>query len=91
MALSTAQFELDLTIPTKIVSPSVMPQFVTLHNMTKSSNEYIYYGGPNVSTTNAPHIDPGDTIKLQLLPLEELYAVSDPADLMVGVMTQKQG
>jgi hypothetical protein len=90
MALETAQFELDDVTPTKIVSPSVNPQFVTLHNLTKSSNEFIYYGGANVSTTNAPHIDPGETIKLQLLPLEELYAVSDPADLMVGVMTQKQ-
>jgi hypothetical protein len=90
MTLATAQFELDNLTPTKIVSASVNPQFVTLHNLTKSSNEYIYYGGANVSTTNSPHIDPGDTLKLQLLPLEELYAVSDPADLVVGVMTQKQ-
>jgi hypothetical protein len=90
MTLATAQFELDLTAPTKIVTASVNPQFVTLHNLTKSSNSYIYFGGANVSTTNAPHIDPGETIKLQLLPLEELYAVSDPADLIVGVMTQKQ-
>jgi hypothetical protein len=90
MTLATAQFELDNLTPTKIVSASVNPQFVTLHNLTKSSNEYIYYGGSNVSTTNSPHIDPGDTLKLQLLPLEELYAVSDPADLVVGVMTQKQ-
>jgi hypothetical protein len=90
MTLATAQFELDNLTPTKIVSASVNPQFVTLHNLTKSSNEYIYYGGANVSTTNSPHIDPGETLKLQLLPLEELYAVSDPADLSVGVMTQKQ-
>jgi len=90
MTLATAQFELDNLTATKIVSASVNPQFVTLHNLTKSSNEYIYYGGANVSTTNSPHIDPGDTLKLQLLPLEELYAVSDPADLVVGVMTQKQ-
>jgi hypothetical protein len=90
MTLATAQFELDNLTPTKIVSASVNPQFVTLHNLTKSSNNYIYYGGANVSTTNSPHIDPGETLKLQLLPLEELYAVSDPADLSVGVMTQKQ-
>jgi hypothetical protein len=91
MSITTAQIELDLTTPTVIVAPSVMPQFVTLHNMTKSSNEYIYYGGANVSTTNAPHIDPGDTIHFQLLPLETLYAVSDPTDLVVGVMAQRQG
>jgi hypothetical protein len=90
MTLATAQFTLSSTTPTKIVEPSVMPQFVTLHNLTKSSNSYIYYGGANVSTTNAPHIDPGETIKFQLLPSEELYAVSDPNGLKVGVMTQKQ-
>jgi hypothetical protein len=90
MTLATAQFELDNVTPTKIVTASVNPQFVTLHNLTKSSNEFVYFGGANVSTTNAPHIDPGETIKLQLLPLEELYAVSDPTDLVVGVMTQKQ-
>jgi hypothetical protein len=90
MTLATAQFELDNLTPTKIVSASVNSQFVTLHNLTKSSNSYVYYGGANVSTTNSPHIDPGETLKLQLLPLEELYAVSDPADLSVGVMTQKQ-
>jgi hypothetical protein len=90
MALATAQFTLSATTPTKIVEPSVMPQFVTLHNLTKSSNSYIYYGGANVSTTNSPHIDPGETIKFQLLPSEELYAVSDPNGLKVGVMTQKQ-
>jgi hypothetical protein len=90
MALATAQFTLSSTTPTKIVEPSVMPQFVSLHNMTKSSNSFVFYGASNVSTTNSPHIDPGETIKFQLLPSEELYAVSDPNGLVVGVMTQKQ-
>jgi hypothetical protein len=90
MSLATAQFTLSATTPTQIVTPSVMPQFVTLHNMTKSSNSYVYYGASNVSTTNSPHIDPGETIKFQLLPLEELYAVSDPTGLVVGVIMQKQ-
>jgi hypothetical protein len=90
MSLATAQFTLSATTPTQIVTPSVMPQFVTLHNLTKSSNSYVYYGASNVSTTNSPHIDPGETIKFQLLPSEELYAVSDPNGLKVGVMTQKQ-
>jgi hypothetical protein len=90
MSLATAQFTLSATTPTQIVTPSVMPQFVTLHNMTKSSNSYVYYGASNVSSTNSPHIDPGETIKFQLLPLEELYAVSDPNGLVVGVIMQKQ-
>jgi hypothetical protein len=63
-----------------------MPHDVILHNMTKSSNHYIFYGDANVSTTNAPHIDPGETIQFRLGPEDRLYAVSDPAGLVVGVM-----
>jgi hypothetical protein len=74
------------TAATEIVGHDNMPHDVILHNMTKSSNEYIFFGGPNVSTTNAPHIDPGETIQFTLGPDDRLFAVSDPAGLVVGVM-----
>lgn len=91
MTITNNQYTLDATVPTQIVSPSVMPQLVVVHNITKSSNHYIYYGGPNVAVNNAPHIDPGETLQLRLLPLEILFAVSDPDGLTIGVMVQKQG
>jgi hypothetical protein len=74
------------TAATEIVGHDNMPHDVILHNMTKSSNQYIYYGGSAVSTTNAPHIDPGETIQFTLGPEDRLFAVSDPAGLVVGVM-----
>ncbi len=74
------------TAATEIAGSDNMPHDVILHNMTKSSNEYIFYGGPDVSTTNAPHIDPGETIQFTLRPGDRLFAVSDPAGLVVGVM-----
>jgi len=74
------------TAATEIVGYDNMPHDVILHNMTKSSNEYIFYGDENVSTTNAPHIDPGETIRFTLGPDDRLFAVSDPAGLVVGVM-----
>jgi hypothetical protein len=74
------------TAATEIVGHDNMPHDVILHNMTKSSNEYIYFGGSAVSTTNAPHIDPGETIQFTLGPEDRLFAVSDPAGLVVGVM-----
>lgn len=89
MTISHTQLTLG-TAAQVIVGPSVEPQFVTLHNMTKSSNQYIFYGNETVSTTNAAHIDPGETLQLRLLPLETLYAVSDPAGLVVGVFIQRQ-
>jgi hypothetical protein len=74
------------TAATEIVGHDNMPHEVILHNMTKSSNQYIFYGGSAVSTTNAPHIDPGETIQFTLGPEDRLFAVSDPAGLVVGVM-----
>ena len=85
MPLINAQITLG-TAATEIVGHHNMPHPVILHNMTKSSNQYIYYGGPNVSTTNAPHIDPGETVRFTVRPGDRLYAVSDPAGLKVGVL-----
>ena len=85
MAIVTRQTALG-TAATEIVGHDNMPHDVILHNMTKSSNNYIFFGGPNVTTTNSPHIDPGETIQFTLGPEDRLYAVSDPAGLVVGVM-----
>jgi hypothetical protein len=74
------------TAAIEIVGHDNMPHDIILHNMTQSSNSYIFYGGSAVSTTNAPHIDPGETIQFTLGPEDRLFAVSDPAGLVVGVM-----
>lgn len=74
------------TAAVEIVGHDNMPHDVILHNMTKSSNEYIFYGGPDITTNNAPHIDPGETIQFTLRPGDRLYALSDPTGLVVGVL-----
>jgi hypothetical protein len=74
------------TAATEIVGHDNMPHHVILHNMIKSNNNYIFYGGSAVSATNAPHIDPGETIQFDLGPGDRLFAVSDPAGLVVGVL-----
>lgn len=74
------------TAALEIVGHDNMPHDVILHNMTKSSNEYIFYGGPDITTTNAPHIDPGETIQFTLRPGDRLYALSNPSGLVVGVL-----
>ena len=86
MPIITRQATLSNVTPTEIVGHDNMPHDVTLHNMTKSSNEYIFYGGSDVSLTNSPHIDPGETIQFTLRPGDRLYAMSDPNGLVVGVM-----
>jgi len=86
MPVKSSVFTLSDTTPTQIVGPDNMIQQVTLHNMTKSSNEYIFIGPETVTTTNAIHIDPGETMQLQLRPNDDLWAVSDPDGLVVGVL-----
>lgn len=88
--MTQALYTLSNTSATEIVSPSVEPQFVTLHNMTKSSNEYVHYGNASVNLLNSPHLDPGETLALTLLSGESLHAMSDPDGLDVGVLVQKQ-
>lgn len=73
------------TAPTLIVQNDNMPQEVHLHNMTKSSNEYIYIGGANVGTANSIHLDPGESKSMTIRPGDQIYAISDPSGLDVGV------
>ena len=86
MPIVSAVFTLSNGTATKIVEPATMPHHVTLHNMTKSSNQYVHIGGPGVTDANSIHIDPGETLNLTLGPGDELYAVSDPDGLVVGVL-----
>lgn len=79
------------TVATLIVPNDNMPQEVHLHNMTKSSNEYIYVGNASVSTANAIHIDPGEDLSMTLRPGDSLYAISDPSGLDVGVLRITKG
>jgi hypothetical protein len=84
------QFVLSNTTPTKIVAGSTSQQEVHLHNMTKSSNEFIHVGPSNVTTTNSIHIDPAQSMSIVLAPGDDLWAVSNPNGLTVGVLAIKR-
>lgn len=79
------------TVPSLVVPNDNMAQEVHLHNMTKSSNEYIFLGGPSVSTANSLHIDPGESITMTLRPGDKLYALSDPSGLELGILRITKG
>jgi hypothetical protein len=69
-----------------VVSPRTMPQEVHLHNATKSSNHYIHLGGPGITVNNSIHIDPGESLTINLGPGDDLYALSDPSGLKLGIL-----
>jgi len=69
-----------------VVPPRTMGQEVHLHNMTKSSNEYIHVGGKSVTVNNSVHMDPGESMVITLGPGDDLYALSDPSGLELGIL-----
>jgi len=87
MPIRNALYTLSNTTPTQIVGADNMPHDVILHNMTKSSNEYIFIAGSSATAGTASiHMDPGQTLYMTLQPDDELWAVSDPNGLEVGVL-----
>lgn len=78
------------TAAVEIVPAWSGPQYVMLHNMTKSSNEYIFVGSSAVGTGNSIHIDPGENLNFNLPPGDSLYALSDPSGLDVGILVMRR-
>jgi hypothetical protein len=88
--ITSNSFTLSETVRTKVVTASTLPQEVHLHNATKSSNEYIHIGGPEMTIANSLHLDPGESKVLQLMPGDDMYAMSDPDGLILHVFTIRQ-
>lgn len=86
MPIFTDQITLG-TAAELIVPNANMAQQVTLHNMSKAALHYVYVGNSNVSASNSIHIDPGQNLALTLQPGDELYGLSDPGGVDVGVIT----
>jgi hypothetical protein len=90
MPVKTGQFTLSNTTRQKIVSASTQPQYVKLHNATKSSNAYVFIGNDTLTLSNGYHMDSAETIELLLTPNDDLYAMSDPNGLEVHVLAVTQ-
>jgi hypothetical protein len=83
-------YTLTAGTPTEVVSPAIQRQVAHFHNLTKSSNEFIYIGSQTVSTANSIHLDPGESKEITIEPLDTLWAVSDPTGLKLGVLIVRQ-
>lgn len=85
----TSQVSLTAT-PQQVVGPATQRQVAHFHNLTKSSNNYIYIGNETVSITNSIHLDPGESKEIKIEPGDTLWAVSDPVGLDLGVLIVRQ-
>jgi hypothetical protein len=84
------RYTLTAGTPTEVVSPAIQRQVAHLHNLSKSSNNYIYLGSETVSTANSIHLDPGESKEITLEPLDTIWAVSDPSGIDLGVLIVRQ-
>ncbi len=91
MPISNNNVTLSDTTPTLILEADNNPQRIHLHNMSKSSNDYIHFGNADMTLTNSIHIDPGETVQYEIPAGDTLYAMSDPDGLELGVLRITQG
>jgi len=93
MAIVTRHVTCSNTTAKRCVGADNMPHRAVLHNATKSSNEYIWIAQGSAqafSTATGMHIDPGQTIYVDLAPNDELWATSTPDGLELHVIDMRR-
>jgi hypothetical protein len=77
MAVKTYGYNLVANVRVLVVPPSTGVQHVCIHNHEHSQNREIFLGGPDVTLENGMHAVATQTSVIQLLPMDELYAIAD--------------
>jgi hypothetical protein len=77
MAVKTYGYDLVANVRTLVVPASVGVQHVCIHNHEHNQNHEIFIGGSDVTLTNGMHARATETSIIQLLPMDELYAIAD--------------
>jgi hypothetical protein len=92
MAIVNRDVTCSNTTPAIIVEADNMPHRAVIHNASKSSNQYIWIAGSSddANATDGSHIDPGQTIYVDLAPNDELWTISTPDGLAVQVLDTRR-
>jgi hypothetical protein len=77
MTVKTYGYDLVANVRTLVVPPSTGVQHVCIHNHEHNQNHEIFIGGPDVTLTNGMHAVATATGVVQLLPMDELYAIAN--------------
>jgi hypothetical protein len=77
VAVKTYGYNLVANVRVLVVPPSTGVQHVCIHNHEHSQNREIFLGGPDVTLDNGMHAVATQTSVIQLLPMDELYAIAD--------------
>jgi hypothetical protein len=87
MTVLTYAYDLVPNVRTLVVPASVSVQHVCIHNHEHSQNREIFIGGPDVTLANGMHAVATETGQVQLLPGDELFAITnDECNLRILVV-----
>jgi len=89
MAVKTYGFDLVQNVRTLVVGASTSVQHVCIHNHEHSQNKEIFIGGPDVTVDNGMHAVATQTGVVQLLPGDELYAITSQTGCNLRILVVK--
>jgi hypothetical protein len=89
MAIKTFGFDLVQNVRTLVVGASNSVQHVCIHNHDHNQNKEIFIGGADVTITNGIHAVATQTGTVQLLPGDELYAITAQTDVNLRILVVK--
>jgi hypothetical protein len=86
MAVKTYGFDLVQNVRTLVVGASSSVQHVCIHNHDHNQNKEIFIGGADVTVDNGMHAVATATGTVQLLPGDELYAITSQTGLNLRIL-----
>jgi hypothetical protein len=89
MAVKTYGFDLVQNVRTLVVGASTSVQHVSVHNHEHSLNKEIFIGGADVTVANGMHAVAKETSAVQLLPGDELYAITSDTGCNLRILVVK--
>ena len=89
MPVSTYGFDLVQNVRTLVVGASVSVQHVCIHNHEHSQNKEIFIGGADVTVDNGMHAVATATGTVQLMPGDELYAITSQTGCNLRILVVK--
>ena len=89
MTVQTYGYDLLPNVRTLVVGASVSVQHVCIHNHEHNQNHEIFVGGPDVTVDNGMHAVATQTGQVQLLPGDELFAITAQNNVNLRVLVVK--
>lgn len=89
MTIKTYGYDLVANVRTLVVPASVSVQHVCVHNHEHSTSREIFIGGSDVTVDNGMHAVVTQTGQVQLLPGDELFAITAQNDVNLRIMVIK--